>query len=228
MKKISLRKFNYINSIAEDRSEATILLYKPIGQYIDSNGDVVDGVDGERFAQELLFLQDKVKLINVRINSIGGSVMEGMSIVNAIKNSQVPIVTHNDFFAASIAALILAAGHHRKSQDFAVTMIHNPANEGGELSGPDLRCLELFRQAILIILETSSILSSEQVEEFMNEETYLNSEEAKQFGFIDEIVTTDKEFVLQNDSQYQAHILNIMNKVSKTKTIKKSPKAKKK
>ena len=224
VKKYDVSKFNYIQNIAENREEATILLYKPIGKYMDGDGYIVDGVSGDKFAQEILFLQDKVKRINVRINSSGGSVIEGMSIVQAIKSSRVPVVCYNDFFAASIASLILASGYKRVGNKHSVVMIHNPSAER-ELSAAEEQCLELFRKSISIILSTNSILSQEEVENLMKDETYFDAEEALEYGFIDEIVSEveNEEYDYKNDNQFeQEYIMNIMNKLSNKKSIKNS------
>src|ERR1035438_4140740 len=136
-KKIKYDGMKYINSIEADNSEATILLYAPIGKFLDANDKVTDGIDGESFAQTILYLQDKVKLINIRINSGGGSVIEGMKIISAINNSLVPIHTYNDFFSASISALILASGHQRFAVDYSTTLIHNPANQDEDSDSED-------------------------------------------------------------------------------------------
>ena len=72
--------FKYIKNISEN--EATILLYNQIGDSVDENGMYVSGISGSAFAYEMQYLQDKCKKINVRINSIGGNVLDGYSIVS--------------------------------------------------------------------------------------------------------------------------------------------------
>ncbi len=78
---------------------ATILLYKHIGN-IDDMGD---GINGAWVAEDIQNLNDnykeQVKCINIRINSIGGSVADRLSIVSAILNSEIPCNTYIDGMA---------------------------------------------------------------------------------------------------------------------------------
>ena len=86
--------FKYIKNIVEE--EATILLYDQIGDSVDENGMYKSGISGSSFAYEMQYLQDKCKKINVRINSIGGNVLDGYSIVSAILNSKIKCDTARD------------------------------------------------------------------------------------------------------------------------------------
>jgi ATP-dependent protease ClpP protease subunit len=205
--------FKYIKNIAEDNSEATILLYKPIGIFKDEEtGEMVDGIDGACFAQELLFLATQVDKIHIRINSIGGSVIDGFSIISAIKNSDVTICTYNDGLAASIAGLILIAGDERKAMDYSITMIHNPSGaENNDI-------LEKIKDSLLTILENNSILSLDELDELMNEETYFTSSEAKEAGLIDEIISSEKQVKIETTNVME--MANIFNKIIKESEMK--------
>ena len=64
--------------------------------------------------------------IDVRINSYGGAVADGLAIFNALKRHPAAIVTHNDGVAMSIASLIFMAGAERNSAENALFMVHAP------------------------------------------------------------------------------------------------------
>jgi ATP-dependent protease ClpP protease subunit len=64
--------------------------------------------------------------IDVRINSYGGAVSDGLAIYNALKRHPAKIVTHNDGVAMSIASLIFMAGSERHSAENALFMVHAP------------------------------------------------------------------------------------------------------
>lgn len=64
--------------------------------------------------------------IDVRINSYGGSVADGLAIFNSLKRHPAAIVTHNDGVAMSIASLIFMAGTERHSAENALFMVHAP------------------------------------------------------------------------------------------------------
>lgn len=208
MKKINTKtanSFKYIKNIAEDMSEATILIYKPVGTFQDQDGNIVEGVDGERFKQELLYLETQVDKINIRINSIGGSVYDGWAIISAILSSKAEIHTYNDGLAASIAAIILVAGDESYAMDYSLTMIHNPYGEENS------EVVELVKQSLLTILTNRSILEQKEIDELMNEETYFTAQKAKDAGLIDCIVSSEKQ--IQLETQNLSEIANIFNKL---------------
>jgi len=194
MKTINLgHPFKYIKNIAADKSEATILLYRPIGSFQDEKtGEMVEGINGNAFAQEMLFLETQVDKINIRINSIGGSVLDGYSIISAIRDCKVTVCTYNDGLAASIAGIILVSGDERYARDYSITMIHNPAG----IENQDV--LDKIKDSLLTILSNSSILSMQDLDKLMNTETYFNAEEALEAGLVDEILSSGEKVEVEN------------------------------
>ena len=118
----------FVKNILSD-GVAEVLLYGPIGRTFDERSQRYVGIDGEQFAEEIRFLNsyDEVKKINIRINSAGGSMLDGYSIFNAIKNSAKECDTYTDGVAASIAGVIFQAGKRRYMNDFGKLMIHAPS-----------------------------------------------------------------------------------------------------
>src|SRR4051812_21409466 len=108
--------YAFVQNISPEGT-ATILLYDQIGG---------QGINGRDFANEIERLQSTAKKINVRINSPGGSVLEGYAIVSAILNSSVPVDTYIDGLAASIAGVIAMAGQRVFIKDYGTLMLHNP------------------------------------------------------------------------------------------------------
>ena len=177
--------FKYIKNISEN--EATILLYNQIGDSVDANGQYVYGISGSGFANEIQYLQDKCKKINVRINSIGGSVLDGYSIVSAILNSSVPCDTYIDGLAASISGVIAMCGKKVKMADYGTLMLHNPS--GVE----DAKVLDLVKSTLVTILSKRTGKTDEDISDMMNVETWLNSAQCSEMGIIDEVVSSQKK-----------------------------------
>jgi ATP-dependent Clp endopeptidase proteolytic subunit ClpP len=124
--------------------------------------------------------------INVRINSPGGSVIEGLAIYNALKAWGKPIRVQVDAMAASIASIIAMAGDEIVMAENATMMIHDPwavAVGGAE----DFRAManEIDRQkAILInIYAAKTGLDVEEIGALMSAETYMSAGEAVERGF---------------------------------------------
>lgn len=207
------KKYKYINKLSEDVAEMRI--YKRIGIDLDDSGYFVDGVNGSDFASEMAWLQDKCKKINVRINSGGGSVIDGYAIVASILNSKVPVDTYIDGLAASMAAVIAVCGKKVYMADYGMFMIHN-------VSGGDDAIAAKFSETINTILAGRTGNTPEAVAEMMKKETWMNAEEAMAGKFIDEIVNTSnkKKATLTNDvNELYAYFNEIINPKNNMKQI---------
>ena len=79
-------------------------------------GAIGSEINGNAFAEQIKYLEEiGVEELTIRINSPGGSVFEGMSIVSAIRASKMDITLINEGVAASMAGIILACG--KKAED---------------------------------------------------------------------------------------------------------------
>lgn len=201
----NMKDFQFIKNIAEDNSEATILLYKPIGSFMDESGNMVEGINGNAFATELLYLETQVKRINVRINSIGGSVLEGYSIISAILNSKAEIHTYNDGLAASIAGIIFICGKVRHMYDYSINMIHNPSGSENE------SVLDIIKNSLVTILNNNSILIESELETLMSNETYFNAEESLRYNLVDNVISSNAKVSVQSKNKYE--MMEVFNKL---------------
>lgn len=105
-------------SAAQPRA-AEVFIYGDIGESYWT--ETVTAAD---FVKELAALD--VDQITVRINSVGGSVPDGLAIYNAIKRHKAAVTTAIDGMALSIASLIAMAGDSVEMADNAMLMIHAP------------------------------------------------------------------------------------------------------
>jgi len=201
----NMSDFQFIKNIAEDNSEATILLYKPIGSFMDESGNIVEGINGNAFATELLYLETQVKKINVRINSIGGSVLEGYSIISAILNSKAEIHTYNDGLAASIAGIIFICGKVRHMYDYSINMIHNPSGTENE------SVLDVIKNSLVTILNNNSILIESELETLMSNETYFNADESLRYNLVDNVISSNAKVSVKSKNKYE--MMEVFNKL---------------
>lgn len=163
--------------------------------------EINDGVANTVIAQ-LLFLraEDPKKDISVYVNSPGGYISAGLAIYDTMKFMGYDINTYCIGQAASMAALLLAAG--TKGKRFALPnsriMIHQPS--GGVMgTSADIfiqakEIQELKRICAQIISETTG-QPLEKVLEDSERDFYLNPEEALQYGFIDKIASGPQKLV---------------------------------
>lgn len=134
--------------------------------------------------------------INIHINSVGGSVVDGMSVFSRIVDCPIPTACYNDGLAASMGSVIWAAGKDVYMKDYALLMIHNPFVDGN--SGKEYnQVTEAFKQQLSVIYQKRFGLSEEDVEAIMNGEgnndgTFFTAAQAVEKGFIakDHIIET--------------------------------------
>lgn len=136
--------------------------------------------------------------IRIHINSVGGSVIDGMSVFSKIMDCPIPTACINDALAASMGSIIWAAGDELYMKDYALLMIHNPFCdvEGDKQYN---QTTEAFKQQLKTIYMKRFGLSEDEVESIMNgkegeDGTFLTATQAIEKGFIkeDHIIETPK------------------------------------
>lgn len=192
---MNLNDFQHVKNITSD-GVANIYLFDEIGRSVDPLTGSMKGIDGQRFAEEIDWLsqRDDVNKINVRINSVGGSVIDGFSIFSAIKNSPKSVDTYVDGLGASIAGIIFQAGEKRYISDFGRLMIHEPAlGKPVELLNDKQRnALNSFRDQLIAILTNNSKLNSDEISLIMSAETWFSAKQTTDKGLADEIINTGR------------------------------------
>jgi|APCry1669192522_1035417.scaffolds.fasta_scaffold05038_2 ATP-dependent protease ClpP protease subunit len=124
--------------------------------------------------------------IKVRINSPGGSLVEGVAIYNALKGSGRRVVITIDAMAASAASIVAMAGDEIVMAEGATMMIHDPyAMVGGDSEA--LReyadVLDMQRDQMAEIYAARTGLPVDEIVALMNAETYMTAAEAVERGF---------------------------------------------
>ena len=129
----------------------------------------------------------KGKPMNVRVNSPGGYVWEGLAIANALRGHG-QADTFVDGIAASMGSVIFLAGKKRTMASGTRLMIHNPTSfAGGESKDmrkeADVLDGTAADLALMYSESTGGIVSVERAREMMDAETWLTAEEAVALGF---------------------------------------------
>ena len=157
-------------------------------------GPVYDQVSSLLCAQ-LLFLESENpnKEISFYINSPGGVVTAGLAIYDTMQYIRSPVSTVCVGMAASMGSLLLTAG--AKGKRFALpnsqVMIHQPSGGAqGQATDIAIQAREILktRERLNRMYVHQTGQSLEEIEKNMESDTYLNAEEAKAFGLIDEVV----------------------------------------
>lgn len=146
-----------------------------------------------------------VKTINLHINSPGGSVFEGTAIFNMLKNSKAFINVYIDGLAASIASVIAMAGDKIYMPANAMMMIHNPwvvcegnANELRKMADDLEKIGNLSTETY--VKRSNGKANAEEIQNLMDEETWLTAKEAVELGLADEVMESNKMAALINSN----------------------------
>src|SRR5438105_8095569 len=157
-------------------------------------GQVTDDVANLITAQ-LLFLEseDPDKEVNMYINSPGGSVTAGLAIYDTMQFVKPPVSTLCMGQAASMGALLLAAGARgrRLSLPHSRIMIHQPSGGfGGQASDIELHAKEILRLKAKLneILMKHTGQQLDRIEKDTDRDYFMGAGEAKEYGLIDEVV----------------------------------------
>ena len=157
--------------------------------------EINDDVSNLIIAQ-LLFLQseDAEKDISIYINSPGGTVTSGMAIYDTMQFLKCPITTYCVGQAASMGAVLLAAG--TKGKRFALPnsriMIHQPlGGSQGQATDIEIQTKEILRMKKRLneILADHTGKPIKTIEKDTDRDFFMSAEEAVKYGLVDEVVT---------------------------------------
>jgi ATP-dependent Clp protease, protease subunit len=159
-------------------------------------GSAIDDNVSNLVTAQMLFLEaeDPEKDISLYINSPGGSITAGMGIYDTMQFIRPDVSTICIGQAASMAALLLAAGTKGKrfTLPHARVLIHQPSLGGlsGQATDIDIQAREILRMREITnnILVRHTAMSLERIEKDVERDYIMVAEQAKEYGIIDQII----------------------------------------
>lgn len=168
---------------AKGPKKAEVLIYDDIG------AGWMGGVSAKQFAEDLKAL-GKLDEINVKINSNGGNVFEGVAIYNTLIKNSAKVIIDVDGIAASIASIVAMAGDEIRMAENAFLMIHEPwivtAGSADELRDT-AETMDKVRDTLLDTYAKRATASKEDISAWMKDETWFTAAEALEAGFVDSV-----------------------------------------
>lgn len=219
-----------LNLQENSSDEATIHIYGIIGldeAYWD------EGTNNVAFALVSLIrdLEKTYKRINIRINSPGGYIDDGLAIYNAIKFSTAETHTYNDGIVASMAGIIFIAGQKTHAPKTSVHHIHSASTiTRGNIKDHEesINQLKVYEDTLAIAIGERIGKTSDEVKEmwFDGNEHYFTGEEANELGLIDFLEDIEVEVPANVENMTYQQMFNLYkengkNKKSSKKTNKK-------
>ncbi|HHQ6405314.1 TPA: head maturation protease, ClpP-related [Enterococcus faecium] len=175
-----------------NQNEADVFIF---GEIVSFKWDDTD-TTAASFQKDLKELGE-VSQINLRINSPGGSVFEGIAIGNMLRQHKARVVAHVDALAASIASVIVASCDEVIMPENSMLMIHNPWT----ISMGNAKALRKQADDLDKIAESSVVtylakagekLTEEKIKQIMDEETWMSAQEAYNYGLCDVVESANQ------------------------------------
>lgn len=162
---------------------------------VELTGEIDDDL-ANALIRELRYLEraDEVEPVTMYVNSPGGMVSSGLAIYDAMQALRCPVRTVCQGTAASMAAVLFAAGDEREMLDHATVMIHDPLIAGNGLTGPatlidsKVRNLMATRELTASLLAKHTGRTLEEIFEKTASDTYFGAQEAIDFGLADKVL----------------------------------------
>ena len=202
-----MKKYNFVNNA--DNVELNI--FCEIGEDFFGNG-----LSFKEFAEELKQYDDRALTIN--IDSCGGSVFDGVAMANAIKQRKNKTICNIYSICASIATHIACACDEVNCFENSIYMIHL-ASCGIFGNKEEMRKqIEILDKIDNILAEAyvnKTGMAKEDILKAMSEETWLTAQEAKDMGFVDNILDRQSAVAQADLSKYQNVYKNIPSELLK-------------
>jgi ATP-dependent protease ClpP protease subunit len=129
--------------------------------------------------------------IHLHIQSYGGSLLHTFYIMDVIKKLRTPVYTYIDGFAASAATLMSVCGKRRFMTESSVMLVHQLSSGASgkfEEIKNEYNNLVEFMEIIKKTYLHNSNISSQNLDELLKQDLWLNSMKSLEYGFIDEII----------------------------------------
>jgi len=192
---------NWFDIKAESSTDAVdVYIFDEVGTF---------GINAKSFIEEIKAY--KGQPMDLHLNCVGGDVFEGMAIYNVIKKRKAKTTVYIEGIAASMGSVIALAADEVVMAENSLFMIHNAF--GGAMGEADemrktAAVLDKISNEIADIYTKKTNLPFGRIKEMMDEETWLNADEAFELGFVDSISDAIKVAAKYDISKFK----NITNK----------------
>ena len=228
-------KTNYVVKASANPQALDLYMYDDIqGNSLNwFTGKTEVSETSDDFVRKALAAAKNISQINIFINSYGGSVMEGVAIVNLLKRHSAKKTVYVDGFACSIASVIAMVGDKVIMASNAVMMIHHAwmvvAGNPKDLrkAADDLQVIDDVSN-VSYLEKAGAKLTPEKLTELLDAETWLSATQCIEYGLADEItgqepasITTAKARVkqaIQDEVNQKLNAVTVPKKLAKNKT----------
>lgn len=177
------------------------------------NGAINQSIASVVVAQ-LLYLNsvDQHRPINLYIQSPGGEVYAGFAIYDTMKMLSAPVSTYSIGFTGSMGTFLLSGGEKGKRFALPHATVHmHPTGGGAKGYTEDVRIAtheqERLQTQLFYLMGKHTGHSWQEMEEFFLRDRYLNAQEAKNYGIVDEVLGDASDIVLLHKARPEVNLM---------------------
>ena len=177
-------------------------------------GESINETTAALVVAQLIYLNsvDANQTINLYIQSPGGVVYSGMAIYDTMKMMKAPVATYAVGFTGSMATFLLSAGDKGLRYALPHATIHmHPTGGGSKGYTEDVRIAtreqERLQTQIFYLMGKHTGHSWKEIEEFFLRDKYLNAQEAKEYGIVDEVMGDADDLIVLNNTELDIHMM---------------------
>jgi len=178
--------WRFRNAAESESGEVEMELFGPISEYSWWG----DEITPQMFKDELN-AKGKGQPVTLLVNSPGGEVIAASVIRSIIQEYPGKVTADIIGLAASAATIVITGADHIRMRESALFMIHDPSGiTWGTIDEIKqfLDILKTVKDTIVDTYQTKTGMKSEKLAKMMTDETWMTAREAKDYGFIDEVV----------------------------------------
>lgn len=179
-----------IDASKSESGEAEVEFFGPISEFSWFG----DEITPKAFKDEL-YKVGKSRPVTVKVNSPGGEVFAAAAIRAILEDYPARVTADIIGLAASAATIVVGGANVVKMRDTATFMIHDPATIAwGTIDEMQqvVDILKTVKETILNGYEAKTGLKREKLSQLMKDETWMTAEQAKELGFVDEVIGGEK------------------------------------
>ncbi len=198
-------KLCYTHYINESTHQLDLILHDVIG---------FEGAQSKDFHE--LLSDESIVQINLDINSPGGSVTDGLSIYNRLKEHPANVYAKISGIAASMASVVAMAADEIEMPETALMMIHKPLvpvllSANADKLRETAEALDKMEHSITLAYDHRMALGKDKIGELMRNTTWYSAAEAKEVGLADSV--TEEEVEIQNYHDFSKFNYPVPDKV---------------
>jgi ATP-dependent Clp protease protease subunit len=179
--------WKFTDAAQSESGEVELEFFGPISEYSWWG----DEVTPDMFKNEL-YQKGGGKPVTVLVNSPGGEVIAASVIRSILQEYPGKITADIVGLAASAATIMVTGADHIRMRESALFMIHDPSGLAwGTIDEIKqfIDILKTVKDSIVDAYQTKTKMDREKLAKMMTDETWMTAREAKDYGFIDEVVT---------------------------------------